>query len=153
MMEKKREAGITLGGISILAVFVVLCLTTLAALSLVSARADLAMSQKGASASLAYYKADLEAEKKLKGISESINNANWSQSLKDMGCDTRSVSSNALEVSFLVEIDAARALYVAVEIQLDAQGMPTGEWMRKSHRTIVTPAQDEGGGMNILHRE
>ncbi len=42
-MGNKAGVGIGIGGISMLAIFVVLCLTTLAVLSLVSARADLTL--------------------------------------------------------------------------------------------------------------
>ena len=46
MKEKQVGSGIGAGGISILAIFVVLCLATLAALSLVSARADQNLAEK-----------------------------------------------------------------------------------------------------------
>ena len=46
MKEKQIGSGMGAGGISILAIFVVLCLATLAALSLVSARADRNLAEK-----------------------------------------------------------------------------------------------------------
>ena len=50
MKEKQIGSGMGAGGISILAIFVVLCLATLAALSLVSARADRNLAEKNAQA-------------------------------------------------------------------------------------------------------
>ena len=55
MKEKQIGSGMGAGGISILAIFVVLCLATLAALSLVSARADRNLAEKNAQASVEYY--------------------------------------------------------------------------------------------------
>ena len=57
MKEKQIGSGMGAGGISILAIFVVLCLATLAALSLVSARADRNLAEKNAQASVEYYQA------------------------------------------------------------------------------------------------
>ena len=57
--------GIGIGGVSILAVFVILCLTTFAALSLTSAQAGLTLAQKTAQAARSYYDADLAAEQRL----------------------------------------------------------------------------------------
>lgn len=44
--SKNHSAGISIGMVSILMIFVVLCLTTFATLSFVSARADLKLSKK-----------------------------------------------------------------------------------------------------------
>ena len=55
-------AGIGVGASSVLAVFVVLCLTTFAVLSLASARADLRLSQKAARQTALYYEADARGQ-------------------------------------------------------------------------------------------
>ncbi len=57
----KRQWGIGVGAASILIIFVLLCLTTFATLSFVSARADLRLSQRAADTTAAYYEADGEA--------------------------------------------------------------------------------------------
>ncbi|MBR0598855.1 hypothetical protein [Sinanaerobacter chloroacetimidivorans] len=61
-MNKKFQMGVGLGGPSIIMIFVVLCLSTLGALSLVTANADWKLTQKAAEAVTAYYHADCEAE-------------------------------------------------------------------------------------------
>lgn len=64
--ERQRvNAGISVGGSSVLAVFVVLCLTTFAVLSLVSAQADLRLSQKATQYVDAYYNADSRGQQLL----------------------------------------------------------------------------------------
>ena len=65
--EKKQAAatGIGVGGSSILAVFVILCLTTFATLSLVSAQADLRLSRRAADSVTLYYQADAQAQQLL----------------------------------------------------------------------------------------
>lgn len=62
MKKKKRSFGISIGSSSILVVFVVLCLTTFATLSLVSANADYRLSRKTADAAASYYALDAAGE-------------------------------------------------------------------------------------------
>lgn len=64
-MRGKRGAGINVGGASILVIFIILCLTTFATLSLVSANADLRLTEKAAKATTEYYAADTRAEETL----------------------------------------------------------------------------------------
>lgn len=58
----KRGIGLHVGSSSILVVFVLLCLTTFATLSMVSANADYRIMQKSADASDRYYRADTASE-------------------------------------------------------------------------------------------
>ncbi|WRS26455.1 hypothetical protein U6B65_08865 [Oscillospiraceae bacterium MB08-C2-2] len=64
-MEKKQTTGINVGGSSLLIIFVLLCLTTFATLSLVSANADLRLTEKTARAATEYYIADTLGEETL----------------------------------------------------------------------------------------
>ncbi|MGI5967708.1 MULTISPECIES: hypothetical protein [Anaerotruncus] len=61
-MKRSAETGVNVGGASILVIFVLLCLTTFATLSLVSANADQKLSRKTAEATAAYYQADASAQ-------------------------------------------------------------------------------------------
>lgn len=67
-MSGKRSTGINVGGSSILVIFVLLCLTTFATLSMVSANADYKLTQKASEAVSNYYAADCLAEEKLAQI-------------------------------------------------------------------------------------
>lgn len=64
-MSGKRSTGVNVGGSSILVIFILLCLTTFATLSMVSANADLKLTEKAASATQEYYAADAQAERTL----------------------------------------------------------------------------------------
>ena len=67
-MNKKHPMAFNLGTSSILVVFVLLCLATFAALSLVSANADYRLSAALADRTTAYYEASNRAEIKLADI-------------------------------------------------------------------------------------
>lgn len=72
-MARKRTTGINVGGSSILVIFIILCLTTFATLSMVSARADLRLTEKATAATEEYYAADAEAERILARIGEAVS--------------------------------------------------------------------------------
>ena len=61
-MDRKMKMSVGIGGPSILMIFVALSLTTLAALSLMTANADWKLTQKAADAITGYYSADSKAE-------------------------------------------------------------------------------------------
>lgn len=61
-MKRKLKPGVGIGGPSIIMIFVILCLTTLAALALMTANADWKLMQKTAAAAEQFYAADNEAE-------------------------------------------------------------------------------------------
>ena len=83
MKEKQIGSGMGAGGISILAIFVVLCLATLAALSLVSARADRNLAEKNAQASVEYYQADARAEEILHELLTAVQSGpGWEEAPK-----------------------------------------------------------------------
>ena len=71
-MDKKLNMSIGIGGPSIIMIFVVLCLTTLAALSLMTANADWKLTLKTAEAITDYYVADNEAEEILASADTSL---------------------------------------------------------------------------------
>ena len=75
MKKKKRSFGISIGSSSILVVFVVLCLTTFATLSLVSANADYRLSRKTADAAAAYYALDAAGEELLSDLAAVLEKA------------------------------------------------------------------------------
>ena len=60
--QKKRFSPPAVGGISLLVVFAVLCLTVFALLSLTTVQADVRLADASAQAAADYYAADLEAQ-------------------------------------------------------------------------------------------
>lgn len=61
-MDRKLKMGVGIGGPSIIMIFVVLCFTTLGALSLMTADADWKLTSKVAASVTDYYAADSKAE-------------------------------------------------------------------------------------------
>lgn len=72
MAKSNLNTGISVGSSSILVVFVVLCLTTFATLSLASANADYKLTRRTADEAAAYYAADAKAEDILMQIDQSF---------------------------------------------------------------------------------
>ena len=73
MREKRKPGGVMIGVSSILIIFILLCLTAFAALSLLSANADYKMAQKTAESVASYYAADGQAERIYMQISNTID--------------------------------------------------------------------------------
>lgn len=71
-MNRNLKVGVGIGGPSIIMIFVVLSLTTLGALSLVTAKADWNLTKKTADSIATYYEADGEIEEILASIDASI---------------------------------------------------------------------------------
>lgn len=71
-MERKLKMSVGIGGPSIIMIFVVLCLTTLGALSLMTANAEWKLTNKSAEAATDYYAADNEAEEILASADASL---------------------------------------------------------------------------------
>lgn len=64
-MERNLKMSVGIGGPSIIMIFVILCLTTLSALSLMTANADWKLTKKAAAAVQRFYTADNLAEETL----------------------------------------------------------------------------------------
>lgn len=130
-MRVKRNMGIGVGGPSILMIFVVLALTTFAALSLVSARADYAFTVKTGEAVRAYYAADEQAQERLAAIDAVLaglaedspdSEAYYAAAVDAMyrDADVRITEQDnvalVLTIAYTVPVDAERELRVALKI-------------------------------------
>ena len=90
MRRQKAAVPVGTGAVSILAVFVLLSLTTLGAFSLVSARADQRLSDRAAQATVDYYQADGRAEERLAEVlALARGGGDWMAALRaaGYGCD------------------------------------------------------------------
>ena len=146
MKEKNRGAGIGIGGVSILAVFVVLCLTTLAALSYTTAQADHRLAERNARAQESYYEADAAAEQRLAEIVQmTTGNADFRNTLRQA---EYTMEDNL--VSFRQPIDTARFLQVEVLLELDGNGIPTGGWSRVRWQTEIQPEPESRERLTLL---
>lgn len=123
----RSQKGIGTGSASVLVIFVVLCLTSFAALSLVSARADLRLSERTARTLADYYAADYTATALVTQLTGALDTVDPSRG--EMGyfnrCAQRLTNqfdgltidrSDGLVARFLVPIDDRRALSAALRV-------------------------------------
>jgi hypothetical protein len=99
--------GLNIGSASIVMLFAVLCLTVLAALSLLSANSQYALSERSADAVKAYYKADMAAAV----IYERVKGGD----LTGVEAEESSGPGIAAAYSYTVEVDARQSLFVRLE--------------------------------------
>lgn len=123
----KSSRGINIGSVSILVIFVLLCLTTFATLSLVSANADQKLTKAAADSVTEFYKADSAAEEILKQI-DTVLKANSDEideqtyfslcalELEGLNNITVNSSNDGLSAEYKVPINENRELFVAIDI-------------------------------------
>ena len=137
MRGKPGAGGLGVGGSSILVIFVLLSLTTFAALAMVSASAGYRMANRVVAASDAYYAADSHAEEILAVISREIRSMpdTYSPSRVDeliynnifmMSPDVRigQTSPGFGMISFTVPIDEVKHIQVKLEIDYSRRDLP-----------------------------
>lgn len=125
-MKKKNKKfyPYSLGSCSILLIFVIICLTTFAGLSLVSANSDYKMSQKTAENTTQYYRADHEAllvYSRLKALAE---NSSFQEFLSACETDINDVDGllaqqdgKKIKVTYTVPINERQYLEVNVTLE------------------------------------
>ena len=121
MKKEKKSIGVGIGSSSILVIFVILCLTTFSALSLVSANADLKLTMRTNSAITDFYNADSLAEEKIESIAKFISlddeNDIIASNLESIGVFVESIDNNT-NYSFNIKIDDIKTLYVKLDENL-----------------------------------
>lgn len=142
MSRRKNGTGISVGSSSVLVIFVVLCLTAFATLSLVSAKADYKLTQKATQATTEYYMADAQAEEYLQILHKALQSTGMTDNLlteeKLLDVQVTCVSKedylkrtnkpmknpqNNFVLSYDVPINERKNLHVEFGIALDANGM------------------------------
>lgn len=162
MHSRSGAKGINVGGSSILIIFVLLCLTTFATLSLVSANADYILAQKSADTTQEFYLADTMAEQKLSEIDACLAQAESaaadeegyflkSKELLDNinGISFEETDPSHLKIQFAIPSGKNAEICVTVEVQYPkASGQP--RFMRKDWSLRNTLDWDNSGNtMNL----
>lgn len=109
---KKSTFGVNIGSSSILLIFVILCLVSFAALSIVSSNADYKLGQKVMDRTTKYYEASNMAQEKIAGIKEALILA-YQDSNGDEDAYFEAVGHN---ISFIIPISDLQELSVSLEI-------------------------------------
>lgn len=109
--KKKQFFGMNIGSASMLLIFVILCLVSFAALSIVSANADRRLSSKVAERTTAYYEACNSAQESLAGI-DKVLKAQYTASA-DAAEYFAAVGHNK---SYAIPVSDTQTLLVEIEI-------------------------------------
>ena len=109
--KKKQFFGMNIGSASMMLIFVILCLVSFAALSIVSANADRRLSNKVAERTTAYYEACNSAQESLSGI-DKVLTARYAASA-DADEYFAAVGHSK---SYAIPVSEAQTLFVEIEI-------------------------------------
>lgn len=132
MKNKTRPAGIGTGYLSLMMIFVVLCLTILAALSFSAAESERKYSEKSAAYTKAYYEADTRAKQTLARVAEIVSEyEDYSDFmlLEELdGIEGASYESyfDRIEISWTTEINERQSIYSKVTIS--DSGAAVSDW-------------------------
>ncbi len=130
--NNSRPAGIGTGYLSLMMIFVVLCLTILAALSFSAAKSERTYSEKSAAYTKAYYDADTRAKQTLALISETAGNyTDYSDfmllgeldSMEGISYESR---PDRIDISWTTAINDKQSIYS--EISISDNGTAITEW-------------------------
>lgn len=153
MARQRGAVPVGIGAVSILAVFVLLSLTTLGALSLVSARADQRLSERTAQAATAYYQADGRAEERLaEALDLARAGGDWTAALEATGYACAPTDAG-VQVTYQEPISDISDLEVILLFQTDGNGNFTGQWQRLTWRSALNEAaaDPEEAPLKLLH--
>lgn len=148
---KNRPAGIGTGYLSLMMIFVMLCLTLLAALSLSAAESGKKFSERSAEYTKEYYAADLAAKERLAEIDAAVSGySDYSDfmllaELDGMEGVEYIQTPDGLEVSFLTAINERQSISLKVKFSRDGFEM-------LSRRTVST-AETEEEPLNVWQGE
>ena len=109
--RSKRRFGMNLGSSSILLIFVILCLVSFAALSIVSANADHRLSRRILERTSAYYDACSQAEEALAAVDRTLYNIYNSSSSEEEYFSTAGRAK-----SYTIPISDLQTLEVSIDI-------------------------------------
>ena len=72
-MSNKNTAGVSVGSVSLLVIFLVLCMSIFSVLSLTTAKTELRLAEKSAQAVAGYYRADLACMETMERLQEALD--------------------------------------------------------------------------------
>lgn len=141
----KKHYGVNIGSSSIIMIFVILCLVSFAALSIVSANSDYQLSNKIATRTSAYYEACNEAEHSIASVDAVLHELYQSSS------DAEEYFLQAgTEKSFIIPISDYQSLQIDLEIiyppNADGSFYNIISW-----QVIMTNDLDYDDSLNVIH--
>ncbi len=140
--NNSRPAGIGTGYLSLMMIFVVLCLTILAALSFSAAESERKYSEKSAAYTKAYYEADTRAKQTYAQLSETVSSyTDYSDFMLLGELDAKEGISyecypDRIDISWSTPINERQSIYSAISIS--DNGTAVTDW-----RTIQGDTPEE----------
>lgn len=155
MNRPKQEYRVGIGAVTMLTIFVVLCVTTLALLALSGARGDAALTSRALEMTQGYYQASDRAQRVIAKLDEIIKNAAsgaadqaaFEAALSEVEIDGVSIDLDEGIVSFDVDAGGGRALTVALQPSMTPPRL-------RIVRYALTGGElwtGEAGSMNLLN--
>lgn len=152
-MNKQKQQFSHFGFSTIITLFVMICLVTFAALSLLSANSDYKLSKKTADNTSSYYRADAQAREFIKALDEKLP----ADEIKSIPTDSAIkeleliYDNNRLQfINFQVDITDVQVLYVSLELNYTNNSSKPFcqivEWLTK---TELAP-DDKDNTMHLL---
>jgi len=111
-MAKRKAFGVNIGSSSLLLIFVILCLVSFAALSIVSSNADYKLGKKVMDRTQLYYEASNQAQETLANIDKTLQEA-YKECNGDSDAYFKAVGHSS---SFQIEISDLQDLQISIEI-------------------------------------
>lgn len=134
-MKRNIKMGISVGGPTIIMIFVVLCLTTLGTLSLVTANADLKLTQKTVVNTEEFYAADNLGEQFLSQIDEALNQTDSADLIAEIpGTSLKKNAYGFLSISHIIEINDRQTLII--ELTTDVGPADAANYSIKSWKVV-----------------
>ncbi len=132
MSRKRSRSIISTGTVTIVLIFVMLCMVTFAVLSLASAQADLRLSQKNADRSEAYYDAENRASDILFLISDRMveskgqpDESSWYSFMRSSLEGNSGITfTDDSHLNYSVESGEEQLLHVSLRLSYDGAGRP-----------------------------
>lgn len=141
----KKHAGINVGSSSILMIFVILCLVSFAALSIVSSHADYRLSNKVATRTTNYYDACNQAEESIRDLNTVLHELYSGSASAD-----EYFSLAGTEKSYVIEISELQSLQITLDILYPSTG-DGAYYSITSWQVITTGSLDYDDTLNVIH--
>ena len=113
-MSNKNTTGVSVGSVSLLVIFLVLCMSIFAVLSLTTARSELRLAEKSAQAVAGYYQADLACMEKMERLQEMLDQGAVTS---DLIREAESFGGAARLVNGALRIEYAQQIMPGQELQ------------------------------------
>lgn len=160
MKRRRSKSFFNIGITSVILIFVILCLLTFSVLSLVSARADLRLSQKSAQRTTAYYESYNSAVEILREITACIDSqldqtdeTTYFQNIMQQLDGKNGISfSDERHLSYSVSLDTEEIL--AVSLTLSFTPFENGRYYRiDTWKTVSTHKWDPDTNLPVFNSE